>query len=520
MLLRLLLRTLPALLLALLAAPAPLLAETADITAAARGVVRVVIVARDGEAIFPVSHGTGFAVADELFVTNAHVVADMVNDPRLAIGIVPPEGGDAVFGRLVAVSPRNDLALIATTAPLNLPPLTIAGNPDATGAAVSAIGYPRNVEVAQGLTAADMFRAIPPLITTGFLSGSRPNREFDAVLHTASIAMGNSGGPLVDECGRVLGVNSRGTDGTAGEAEFFFAVSTRELLPFLREQNVQPQINALPCRSLAELEEAESDRAEQARARTAETAAERAATAEQLRRNLTQEVTDARIHLTALATLLLGVALAAGGTAVLAHRRGELRLRAQAGGGAAAALVLAVVALAFRPAWSGIDKRIDDALAARNAPAQGPATPPASASADGTRTLSCALDQERSRITSAPEQTIALTWSRDGCVNGRTQYGLDAGAWTRLRAPQEEAAVSVNRFDPASGEYVVERYLLDRTALLSAREARQAYEAPSCGGGEAAAQELGSAQAPLLAALPQRPNERLIYSCRDTAGAN
>ncbi|MGB3167815.1 MAG: serine protease, partial [Alteraurantiacibacter sp.] len=234
-------------------APNTALADPADIEAASRGVVRVVIVGRDGEEMFPVSHGTGFAVGRERIVTNAHVVQQAVDDERLAIGIVPADGDRAVFARIVSVSRQNDLALLATTENLGLPPLSIAGNPVQSGA-VTAIGYPLNVDRAQGLSIADFFRAQPPVTATGFLSGRRPSRDFDTLLHTAPIAAGNSGGPLVDECGRVLGVNSFGAESAGSDAEFFFAVSTRELLPFLRANDVAPRINSGECRSIEELD--------------------------------------------------------------------------------------------------------------------------------------------------------------------------------------------------------------------------------------------------------------------------
>ena len=70
-----------ALLIAPLAMPAPAHAEPADIDAAARGVVRIVIFARGtdsqgGESLYPLSHGTGFAVSPQRIVTNAHVVRE------------------------------------------------------------------------------------------------------------------------------------------------------------------------------------------------------------------------------------------------------------------------------------------------------------------------------------------------------------------------------------------------------------------------------------------------------------
>jgi len=59
--------------LALIPAP-PAQADSSDIDAAARGVVRVIIVEKDGDQLVPISHGTGFAVAAERVVTNSHVV--------------------------------------------------------------------------------------------------------------------------------------------------------------------------------------------------------------------------------------------------------------------------------------------------------------------------------------------------------------------------------------------------------------------------------------------------------------
>src|SRR5690606_17715508 len=142
-----------------LLSPLPAAADPADIDAAARGVVRVVIVAHEDDTVIAISHGTGFAVSPERVVTNSHVIAEAEADPSLFIGIVPSDGDEAGYGRLVSVSARNDLALIATTKPMSLPPLTISGNPETGSGVVTAVGYPMNVDRAQGLAMADIFHA-------------------------------------------------------------------------------------------------------------------------------------------------------------------------------------------------------------------------------------------------------------------------------------------------------------------------------------------------------------------------
>ncbi len=491
----------------------PAYADPADIDAAARGVVRVVVVGRDGEAIFPISHGTGFAVDAETIVTNAHVVGPAIDDDRLSIGIVPSDGGEAVYGRVMSVSPRNDLALITTTSPLRLPPLTIAGNPPANAGTVIAVGYPMNVDQAQGLGEEDIFRAQPPVTSPGFLSGRRPSREFDTVLHTAPIARGNSGGPLLDECGRVIGVNSFGAESQGTEAEFFFAVTVRELLPFLRANEVTPRINSLPCRSFEVLdaEEQERQRLRLQAAQSAEEADERARAQRraELRRQIEFSMMDQRANGMALSLLLFMLFAGAAAYAADAHRRGDFRARSLGGSAALLALVGSGVAWLSRPNFEEVEELLEERLRDEMAVEESGVIIPAITQG----TLSCTLDAARSRVLGAPVENLELGWQAGGCINGQTQYGLTGDEWSRVLVPANEEAVSISRYNEGTGEYVIERFLLDRTAMSEARAARAQIRAPMCDSGEESAQLFGDQQIAIIATLPQRPNERLVYSC-------
>jgi len=495
----------------LLLVPTSAHADPEDINAASRGVVRIVIVELNGDEVIPVSHGTGFAVGPETIVTNAHVVQEARSDDSLAIGIVPSDGAGAVYARLVMVSPRNDLALLATTSPMRLPPLTIAGNPSADGTVIS-LGYPMNVDRAQGLSSADIFRAQPPVRSAGTLAGRRSTREFDSLLHTAPIARGSSGGPLLDECGRVVGVNSFGAESGGADAEFFFAVSTRELLPFLRANDVTPQVNGMPCRSLADLEDEERDRAERQRedAQAAAAAREQALTQRQAeaRRDVEFALIAERDAALALTMVLLMAGLSAAGLAIHAHHVG-LKHNSEIGF-VLAAVAAAGAALSWvdRPGFDEIQGRLEEQL---HDEAAAQDSGPIAAATNGA--LTCRLVPERSRVTGAAEENVPFKWSPDGCVNDRTQYGIAEGAWSRVLVPDDEEAVSVVRFDPANREYRTERYLLDREAMGRVRAARDEYEAPACGAGEQAARDLGARQAAILSLLPDRPNERLVYDC-------
>ncbi len=504
-----------ALLLALVApalTPIPAQAEPADIDAAARGVVRVVIIGDNNGELFPISHGTGFAVSGDTVVTNAHVVRDALRDEGMQIGIVPNGGGEAVYGRIVAVLARNDLALVRITGSLRLPPLALAGGAPPDSGEVTSVGYPMNVDRAQGLDLSDIFRSQPPVKSRGYVSGARPSRQFDTILHTAPIARGNSGGPLLDPCGRVVGVNSFGADNDGGDAEFFFAVSNRELVPFLRANDVEPRIIAAECRSMADLDEAERDRMEReqsaARADLAERAEARRIKRERALLEAEQGVFVEREDRVFLAVVLLLVAFGLGQWALAlwqADPRDEKRARIV--GGASAALVLAAIAAYLtRPGLDEIDRRVAAAMQDPD-DGEGEAEAPG-----GDLALLCRLVPERSRVTSAKVEDIEFDWTADGCVNERTQYGLAGGSWSRVFVPNGEDAVSVSSFDPDRRIFRTERYLLPREAMSAARAARGKYSAPECGSDNAAAR-LGDLQGEVLAQLPRQANERLVYEC-------
>lgn len=498
----------------------PAYADPGDVTAAARGVVRVVLIAQEGDQLVPITHGSGFAVTPTRIVTNAHVLREAIQDTTLRIGVVPSQGEKSAYADVIAVSPRNDLALIEITGGgLRLPPLALAGGGDSgTMNDVVAVGYPMNVDLAQGLSINDIFRAQPPVKSRGFLSGERPSRQFDTILHTAPIARGNSGGPLLDGCGRVLGVNSFSADAGTGGAEFYFAVSLRELLPFLRAQGVDPQVNALPCRSIDELNAEERARLEARQEAMQQRLAQREASLREARdeaRMVAQmEVIAERENALLIAVVLLFVAGAAGFAAFTLWHHPEGRQRALvAAGFGAAALIAASVILATRPGLAAIEDKVAAALAAEDQADK----PVNIVSGPVEGELICTFVPERSRVTASRSDDIELEWSADGCVNARTQYGrTNQGEWSRVFVPDSEDVVAVNTFDPESQTFRTERYLLGAAAMSRARDARSDYTPPACGVSDAA-RLLGEQQSALLGMLPGRPNERLVYSCEPKA---
>ena len=139
--------------------------------------------------------------------------------------------------------PHTDVAILEVDA-MNLP--TIPLGDDATlqvGDTVHALGYPGDASFGTGLSQHAM-------VTATMSSGQVTNRlrstdGFSAIEDSATINHGNSGGPLVDASGRVVGIvtavdpSTEEANGVNG-GKFFYAVPVSEVKKFLRSEGILP----------------------------------------------------------------------------------------------------------------------------------------------------------------------------------------------------------------------------------------------------------------------------------------
>jgi len=484
-------------------------ARADDISAAARGVVRVVTIAVVNDEVVGFTHGSGFSVAPNLVVTNAHVVELAQRYPgNVIVGVVPSEGNRSYRGQVIALDQARDLALIRFTG-INLPALTLYNGPLDEGSSVIALGYPGNVDLATARSAADFITPLTPVRSQGVFSGARSMTNVHVLLHTASIARGNSGGPLLDRCGRVLGVNSAVTQADEGDSSFGFAIAGSELSAFLAQAKQQYAAVGTACTSIEERMAQDRSADERARAvadearRTADARAatdRQAAIAEASARNLTVREN----YMGAAGLLLVLGALAIGSAGLMLTRAAKREAIWIAAGGAM--LTAGAFALFFtRPGF--------DASKIVFLPSALPGDP----TADGFGAMLCRIDPGRSRVTVSDTQATLLEVARDGCVNGRTQYAEHGKGWRRVLVPDDEQTVSVLDYDPATRSYANTRYLLGAQDMARLRALRGEMKLKACSTDQAARAALSGQQAAVLAALPQLYNEKLVYSCSPTA---
>jgi S1-C subfamily serine protease len=170
------------------AAPDSKIAQDPDVQAAGNSVVRVL-----GTACGLGVEGSGWIAGPDLVVTNAHVVAGESDTT------VTPEGSSTSLDATpVHYDPSNDLSLLRVSGlggtSLSFAPEVHSGTPGAI------LGYPENGPFT---IAPARVGATGPVITQDSYGRGPITRELTAL--RGEVRSGNSGGPLVDSAGKVMG---------------------------------------------------------------------------------------------------------------------------------------------------------------------------------------------------------------------------------------------------------------------------------------------------------------------------
>lgn len=214
-----------------------------DLTAVEPNIFR--IISRGNNDLEPVS-GTGFWIRGSgVLITNRHVISG----GKEVFVLVPRNGAlDFLPASVLQVSDIYDIAILSVKT-LTRPGLLLAPRDEvAKGQAIWASGYPG---------AADRGRIdsnnVEATLTEGIVNRTLHQSweigepELAIIQHDAKLSHGNSGGPLLDACGYVVGINTRIELATLALETYNYALSVVELRKLLDRWGIHYRNAESPC---------------------------------------------------------------------------------------------------------------------------------------------------------------------------------------------------------------------------------------------------------------------------------
>lgn len=199
---------------------------------ATESVVRILSKYSDGYGT-----GTGFVIKsnrdETLIITNHHVVED--NPYSISVWI---DDEEQVNAEILASTNQKDICVLRLTQQISLKPVTLSQSSAKQGDAVYAVGFPAAADI---LSDTEAHTSQDATITDGIVSAKREvtttqyGTPVEILQISAAINSGNSGGPLFDINGNVVGVN---TYGIADAQGIFGAIDISEIHAFLDENGI------------------------------------------------------------------------------------------------------------------------------------------------------------------------------------------------------------------------------------------------------------------------------------------
>lgn len=181
--------------------------------------------------------GSGFFISPSHVLTNAHVIGDARD-----VFLINGKTGGIRRARLLrlAVDKGRDFALLSLDKPAAVQALRFAPDPQRTER-VSAWGFP-------GAVSGDdpKFRALlagksqtaPEVVYSDGVVNVVLDRTPRLIVHSATVSQGNSGGPLVNAAGHVVGINTFIKLDEESYRQSSLAIVASSAMDFLREAGV------------------------------------------------------------------------------------------------------------------------------------------------------------------------------------------------------------------------------------------------------------------------------------------
>ncbi|MBQ4569204.1 MAG: trypsin-like peptidase domain-containing protein [Ruminococcus sp.] len=195
---------------------------SSEVASARESVMQIIMYYTKNNVTYGIKSGTCFKINDSSIITNAHVIyiddevkeiLDSIeggnyNPGKVSYKIVVKNGLEvSAFENITNVD--NDFAIMNFEGTINKPNLALASAEDAQVATtVYALGMPGFIDDYQESQSIKIYTSDNVTVTSGTVQTHSTNRGIPVIQHGATLKGGNSGGPLVNAQGNVVGINT------------------------------------------------------------------------------------------------------------------------------------------------------------------------------------------------------------------------------------------------------------------------------------------------------------------------
>jgi hypothetical protein len=170
----------------------------------------------------------------DLINSTSHYPATLINSNKIVSFL------EIAFSEGKYQTDIADLALIKVEQDVNLPTLPVSPEGIVTGQSIFVVGYPGIVDNPNIVDTSTIYSST---VTQGTISSIKPNSNntFDLIHIDASVSGGNSGGPIVSNEGKAIGVATYGIE--SGSGNYNSGVSAKAIDQFLTQSSVTSSNN-------------------------------------------------------------------------------------------------------------------------------------------------------------------------------------------------------------------------------------------------------------------------------------
>ena len=197
---------------------------------------------------FPIQSGSAFFINPTTMLTCDHVVtldskteAAVKELAKTSYGSyskgnvtvkVKLQSDISVGANVLFSSPEGDWAVLQINESIKNAPLSFGKSDEAQNTqSVFAIGFPSSVANYKSIK---NFSRDDITTTKGVISKVLSEKDVKKIQHGATISEGNSGGPLVDENGAVIGINNEGVV----NKDYYYAIATEQIISVLEQKQI------------------------------------------------------------------------------------------------------------------------------------------------------------------------------------------------------------------------------------------------------------------------------------------